>query len=253
MEEEKKNELVVVKCDYPALNKGGEAMSVEQELMADEISELGGVQLKLPKIKLGAQGNGKLEVPDATNPDESRSVKELEAVIVCALASRAKWKEGETIPECSSRNGRTSLDGKNCSACQFCKFKKMRDGEIIRPECKESRNLYLLTKEHDMPLQLQIPPSGIKAYDDFARTILSSKKTQLGTIVKITVDVKENGAKQKYNCAKFECVGRVDNGLLGEIMNTKKQIVDMINSMTVEEEFSSEDMTEVKDDGTIPF
>ena len=252
--EENKNELMVVSCAYPVLAKNDTTnMSIEQELMAEEINELGGVQLKLPKIKLGASGNGKLEVPDNDNPDESRSVKELEGVIICALASRAKWKEGETIPECSSRNGRTSLDGKSCANCQLCKFKRQADGTIVRPECKESRNLYLLTKEHSMPLQFQIPPSGIKAYDDFARTILSSKKTQLGTIVKVSVEVKENNAKQKYNCAKFESVGRVDGNLLGEILNVKKQITDMLNSMSVEEEYS--EMTEIKESegDTLPF
>lgn len=252
--EEVKNELVVANCAYPVLAKNDTTnMTIEQELMADEINELGGVQLKLPKIKLGASGNGKLEVPDNDNPDESRSVKELEGVIICALASRAKWKEGETIPECSSRNGRESLDGKICANCQLCKFKRQADGTIIRPECKESRNLYLLTKEHSMPLQFQIPPSGIKAYDDFARTILSSKKTQLGTIVKISVEVKENNAKQKYNCAKFESVGRVENNLLGEILSVKKQITNMINSMSVEEEYSEPTELEPVEDQSLPF
>jgi hypothetical protein len=252
--EETKNELVVANCAYPVLAKNDTTnMTIEQELMADEINELGGVQLKLPKIKLGASGNGKLEVPDNDNPDESRSVKELEGVIICALASRAKWKEGETIPECSSRNGRESLDGKICANCQLCKFKRQADGTIIRPECKESRNLYLLTKEHSMPLQFQIPPSGIKAYDDFARTILSSKKTQLGTIVKISVEVKENNAKQKYNCAKFESVGRVENNLLGEILSVKKQITNMINSMSVEEEYSETTELEPVEDQSLPF
>lgn len=252
--EEVKNELVVANCAYPVLAKNDTTnMTIEQELMADEINELGGVQLKLPKIKLGASGNGKLEVPDNDNPDESRSVKELEGVIICALASRAKWKEGETIPECSSRNGRESLDGKICASCQLCKFKRQADGTIIRPECKESRNLYLLTKEHSMPLQFQIPPSGIKAYDDFARTILSSKKTQLGTIVKISVEVKENNAKQKYNCAKFESVGRVENNLLGEILNVKKQITNMINSMSVEEEYSEPTELEPVEEQSLPF
>lgn len=255
--EETKNEVAVINCEYPALASATQTdMSVEQELMADEINELGGMSLKLPKIKLGASGNGKLEVPDANNPDESHSVKELEGVIVCCLASRAKWSEGETIPACSSRNGRESLDGKLCASCPFCKFHKDRDGNIVRPECKESRNLYLLTKEHNMPLQFQIPPSGIKAYDDFARTILSSKRTQLGTIVKISVEIKENGAKQKYNCAKFESVGRVDNNLLAGIMNTKKQIVTMVNSMTIEDEYSDNvEMTELKkgEEETLPF
>lgn len=254
--EENKNEVAVVNCEYPALSGANTTnMTVEQELMADEISELGGMSLKLPKIKLGASGNGKLEVPDANNPDESRSVKELEGVIICCLASRAKWAEGELIPTCSSRNGRESLDGKVCSTCKYCKFHKDKDGVIVRPECKESRNLYLITKEHNMPLQFQIPPSGIKAYDDFARTILSSKRTQLGTIVKISVDVKENSNKQKYNCAKFETVGRVDNDLLASIMETKKQIITMINSMTIEDEYYDDNMTELKkeEEDSMPF
>lgn len=255
--EENKNELMVVSCAYPALNTNTTTeLSVEEELMAAEMEELGGVQLKLPKIKLGASGNGKLDVPDNDNPDESRQVKEIEGVIVCALASRAKWNEGDTIPECSSKNGKESVDGKSCATCKLCKFTRTKDGQVIRPECKESRNLYLLTKEHNMPLQFVIPPSGIKAYDEFARTILSSKKTQLGTIVKISVDVKTNNANQKYNCAKFESVGRVEPELLGGILKVKKQITDMLNSMSVEDVYSDNStMTELSpdEDNSMPF
>ena len=246
------NEVAVIENKYPALSASVEA-SVEDELLAEEIGDLGGIALKFPRIKLGASGNGKLDVPDASNPDESRQVKEFVGVIVCAVASRAKWAEGETVPECASSDGRTSFDGKDCATCKFCKFAREKDGSLKRPECKESRNLYLVTEEHQMPLQFIIPPSGIKTYDNFARDLMSAKKTQMGTIVKITVDVKENKAKQKFNCAKFESIGRVDAELLPKFMELRNKVKSTIASMSIAEIVDDPQMVEVKEDDNLPF
>lgn len=245
------NELVNIENKYPAL-AGGISASEEDALLREELGDLGGLTLKFPRIKLGASGNGKLEIPDANNPDESSSVKEFTGVIVCATSSRAKWAEGETIPECASSNGATSFNGKACSTCKYCKFSRDKDGAIIRPECKESRNIYLITETHAMPLHFIVPPSGIKTYNDFARDLLSSKRTQLGTIVKITVDVKVNKANQKYNCAKFESIGRVEADFMPKLMELRNSIKATIDSMSIEEIVDEDTMVEVKDDN-LPF
>lgn len=246
------NEVAVIENKYPAL-AGGVSASEEDALLMEELGDLGGLTLKFPRIKLGASGNGKLEVPDATNPDESSSVKEFTGVIVCATSSRAKWAEGEIIPECASNNGTTSFSGKSCATCKFCKFGRDKDGNVIRPDCKESRNVYLITETHPMPLHFIIPPSGIKAYNDFARDLLSSKRTQLGTIVKITVETKVNKANQKYNCAKFESVGRVEADFMPKLVELRNTIKATIDSMSIEEIVDEDTMVEVKGEDDLPF
>ena len=96
--------VATVSCEYPALAVKKEA-TIEDELFAEELDALNNIRLKFPKIKLGASGNGKLDVPDAEHPDESRSVKEFEGVIVMATTSRAKWnEENPTVPECTDCN-----------------------------------------------------------------------------------------------------------------------------------------------------
>ena len=228
------NELVEVINKYPAL-AGNTEMSAEDMLLAEELDALNGVKLKFPRVKLGASGNGKLEVPDPVNADEEKSVKELTGIIVCATASRAKWEEGATVPECASNDAKVSMSGKQCATCKFCKFSRDAQGNLVRPLCKESRNLYLVTEEHSLPLHFIIPPSGIKEYNNFAASLLSSKKTQLGTIVKITVAVETNKANQKFNKAKFESVGRADPALLPKLMETRSQIMSIVSSMTIED------------------
>lgn len=244
--EEVRNELVKIEdCAYPALVKSAD-VSIEDELLSEELESLGNIQLKFPKIKLGASGNGKLEVPDADNPNESSSAKELECVIVMATTSRAKWSEGETIPDCASSNGKTSFNGQNCATCKFCKFLRSKDGTLVRPECKESRNLYVLTKEHSMPLQFQIPPSGIKTYNDFARDLLSSRQTQLGAIIKINVETKENSAKQKYNIAKFNLVGRVDAETTKRLIELRKTIAATIEATSLQDAYSEDGLQPIE-------
>ena len=246
--------VATVSCEYPALAVKKEA-TIEDELFAEELDALNNIRLKFPKIKLGASGNGKLDVPDAEQPDESRSVKEFEGVIVMATTSRAKWnEENPTVPECASNNGKTSFDGKCCETCKFCKFKRDENGKLIRPDCKESRNVFLVTKEHSMPLQFTIPPSGVKAYDDFARDLLSSRLTQLGTIVKISVDVVENSAKQKYNKAKFSVVGRVDTNTARQLLELRNQIKTTLVNSTIDDMAEDEiNPTKIEEDGTMPF
>ena len=238
---------------YPAL-AGKTEVSVEDELLAEEMEALGDIRLKFPKIKLGASGNGKLEIPDAESPEDSKSVKELECLIVMAQTSRALWGEdGALVPECASSNGKTSFDGRQCGACKKCKFTKDADGNLVRPECKESRNLYVLTKEHNIPLQFMIPPSGISEYDKFARDLLSSGKSQLGTIVKISVEVATNKANQRYNKAKFSTVGRVDTDTVKRLMELRKQIVNTISTMTITEMAEEDNVLTPIEDDTMPF
>ena len=251
---EEKMEVAVVNTEYTALAVKKE-MSVEDELFAEELEALGNIRLKFPKIKLGASGNGKLDIPDPTTPDDTRQAKEFEGVIVMATTSRARWDEATpNVPACASPNGKTSFDGKACETCQFCKFKRDNDGNLVRPDCKESRNVFLVTKEHSMPLQFQIPPSGVKEYDNFARDLLSSRLTQLGTIVRITVDVATNNAGQKYNKAKFAAIGRVDETTTKMLLDLRNQIKNTLSTMSIDDmgDDSNNGITEVKDD-SMPF
>lgn len=252
--------VATVSCEYPALAGKKEETTIEDELFAEELDALNSIRLRFPKIKLGASGNGKLDIPDALQPDESNSVKEFEGVIVMATTSRAKWNEkNPTVPECASNNGKTSFDGKCCETCKFCKFKRDENGNLIRPDCKESRNVFLVTKEHSMPLQFQIPPSGVKVYDDFARSLLSARLTQLGTIVKIGVDVVENSAKQKYNKAKFSAIGRVDGATAKMLLDLRNQIKAILLSSTIDDMVEDDAVTTttqpvaIKEDETMPF
>ena len=247
-------EVSVVTSEYPALAKA-ETVSVNDALLAEEIEALGDIRLKFPKIKLGASGNGKLEVPDPHSPEDSNSVREFEGLIVMAQTSRACWgEEGALVPECASSNGKVSFDGKQCASCKKCKFRKDENGNLVRPDCKESRNLFLLTKEHNIPLQFMIPPSGIAEYDKFARDLLSSGKSQLGTIVKITVDVAVNKNNQKYNKAKFSTVGRVDDDTIAKLLETRKQIANTLASMSITEmaDDNAVELTPVEDE-SMPF
>ena len=105
-----------------------------------------------------------------------------------------------------------------------------------------------------MPLQFTIPPSGVKAYDDFARDLLSSRLTQLGTIVKISVDVVENSAKQKYNKAKFSVVGRVDTNTARQLLELRNQIKTTLVNSTIDDMAEDEiNPTKIEEDGTMPF
>lgn len=186
-------------------------MMVEGEGFSnDELAEdMDGLHLNFPKVKIPSGGMLQFEVPgdDPENPEYSKT---LEGVILFNHASYAYWPEGSeydenTAPLCTSVDGRQGIGdpGGACAACYLNRFGTAPDGTGKGKACKNMRVLYLLRDGAFMPLQLTLPPTSIRPFNDFYSLCFASRRRgTCGSVVQIGLKKMNNG-KDDYSVATF--------------------------------------------------
>lgn len=179
----------------------------------DELAdEMDGLRLNFPKVKIPSGGMLQFEVPgdDPENPEYSKT---LEGVILFNHASGAYWQEGSeydenTSPLCSSVDGRVGIGepGGTCAVCPLNQFGSALDGSGKGKACKNMRVLYLLRDGDFMPLQLTLPPTSIRPFNDFYSLCFASRRRgTCGSVVQIGLKKMNNG-RDDYSVATFRKV-----------------------------------------------
>ncbi|SHO54163.1 hypothetical protein [Anaerocolumna xylanovorans] len=196
------NETLMETCNFnlPTMVEG-EAFTVDE--LADDMD---GLHLKFLRVKIPAGGALQFEIPgdDPENPDYK---KYLEGVILFNHASCAYWLDGEmddnTAPLCSSVDGKVGI-GEPGGTCAVCALNRFGSGENGKGKaCKNMRILYLLRDGEYMPLQITLPPTSIKPFNDFYSAVFAARRRgTCGSIVQIGLKRVENGTNT-YSVATF--------------------------------------------------
>lgn len=180
---------------------------------SDELAdEMDGLRLNFPKVKIPSGGMLQFEVP-GDDPENPEYEKTLEGVILFNHASGAYWQEGSeydetTSPLCSSVDGRVGIGepGGTCAVCPLNQFGSALDGSGKGKACKNMRVLYLLRSGDYMPLQLALPPTSIRPFNDFYSLCFASRRRgTCGSLVQIGLKRMSNG-KDDYSVATFRKV-----------------------------------------------
>ncbi len=174
---------------------------------SDELADdMDGLHLKFQRVKIPSGGALQYEIPgdDPENPDYAKS---LEGVILFNHASCAYWPDGEvdenTTPLCSSVDGKAGI-GEPGGTCAICALNRFGSGENGKGKaCKNMRVLYLLRDGEYMPLQVALPPTSIKPFNDFYNVAFASRRRgTCGSIVQLGLKRVENGSNT-YSVATF--------------------------------------------------
>lgn len=194
------------KFNLPAMVEGD---GFSNDELADEMD---GLRLNFPKVKIPSGGMLQFEIPgdDPENPEYSKS---LEGVILFNHASGAYWPEGSeydenTTPLCSSVDGKSGIGepGGTCAVCPLNQFGSALDGRGKGKACKNMRVLYLLRDGEFMPLQVTLPPTSIKPFNDFYSLCFASRRRgSCGSVVQIGLKKMNNG-RDDYSVATFRKV-----------------------------------------------
>lgn len=115
---------------------------------------------------------------------------QLVGVIIARQSTRGLWEEGNKIPLCSSLDtvtGRTRLDEhgnyttRSCAGCESDEWGSATEGDKKRKgkACKEMRRVSLMTDGAILPIQISLPPSSLKIFDQYIRDRLSVKVSDL--------------------------------------------------------------------------
>ena len=162
--------------DYRAMYPFVMPAAMESDFSAEEMAEdMDGMTMAFQRVKIPGGGTLQFEMP-SDDPDRPEYSTSLVGVILYNHASHAYWagdssEEENNPPVCSSLDGKTGIGipGGACAACQLNKFRTASKGK--GKACKNMRVLYLLRSGDYMPLQLNLPPTSIKAFQDFMREI----------------------------------------------------------------------------------
>lgn len=229
---------------------------VESSFTAEELSEdMDGLRLSLPRVKIPGGGALQFEIP-STDPDNPDYAKTLEGVILFNHAANSYWPEGEEYsdnnpPLCQSMDGKLGYGepGGLCASCAYNTFGSKGSGKA----CKNMRVLYLLRSGDYMPIQLSLPPTSLRPFNDFVnQAFLLRHRGVCSAVVQIGLKKANNGT-QDYSVATFKLLYDFEGEELNQIRayadQFREQAREMLSQRAIETQAAAAEAIEV---GTIP-
>lgn len=183
---------------------------VDGDFSADELAEdMEGVTLRFPRAKIPGGGTLQFELT-GENPDEPEYTKSIEGVLMYTHLANAYWPAGseyddDAPPMCQSVDGKTGYGtpGGMCQDCMLNQFGTDSKGGAGKA-CKNMRMLYILRSGESMPLQLALPPTSLKGYNDFvSAAFLNRQRGICSGVVQITLKKVSSGGHD-YGVAVFK-------------------------------------------------
>ena len=198
----------------------------------DLADDMDGLQMTMQRVKIPGGGNLQFEIrsDDPDNPDYERK---LVGVILYHHLANAYWPEGSEYddnvpPFCQSFDGKQGYGepGGVCAACAFNQFGSTANGS--GKACKNMRQVYLLRSGEYLPLQLSLPPTSLRPFNDFMNlAFVARRRPSYSAIVEIGLKRAESGG-YTYSVATFRKVRDLDGEDLAAVksysMNFKEQV-----------------------------
>ena len=176
----------------------------------DLADDMDGLQLTMQRVKIPGGGNLQFEIrgDDPDNPDYERK---LVGVSLYHHLANAYWPEGSEYddnvpPFCQSFDGKQGYGepGGVCAACAFNQFGSTANGS--GKACKNMRQIYLLRSGEYLPLQLSLPPTSLRPFNDFMNlAFVARRRPSYSAIVEIGLKRAESGG-YTYSVATFRKV-----------------------------------------------
>lgn len=180
---------------------------------------LGGEKLSagdLDRVKVPAGGAVSWEVPTL---DGEISMKVLEGVVVHRANRRAYWPysmedrpdDDDGRPVCQSFDGEVGLGdpGGNCAECPFNEFGSDIKGGPGKA-CKETRQLFLLTKDDLLPIAVTIPPASLANVKAYFLRLLRAQLSPSDVVTRLTIAKEKNSRGTAYGRVELTAGERLD-------------------------------------------
>lgn len=224
---------------------------VESDFSQEELSvDMDGVQMSFQRVKIPGGGALQFEIPsdDPENPDYTKT---LEGVILFHHLNNAYWPEGSefddsTTPLCASNDGKlgTGEPGGLCATCALNQY-GTASGSAGKA-CKNMRTLYLLRSGDMMPLQVTLPPTSLRPFNEFSnRSFLMRRRASFGSVVQIGLKKMNNGSND-YSVATFRRLYDFEGEQLAQIRayagSFKAQIQEMLGQRAALQQGRSQDI-----------
>ena len=144
--------------------------------------------------------------------EDNKQVKEFSGQILLHQRVNAYWEKaydetgGGVPPDCSSLDGITGLEGKDCLKCKFNQF----GSEILRDKskgsgkaCKNMMRIYIRIGQDLLPSLLIGPPTSLREYSAYAVKLTQKGKPLVIIKTKFSLESAQN--KQGIKYSKLVC------------------------------------------------
>ena len=201
----------------------------------DLADDMDGLQLTMQRVKIPGGGNLQFEIrsDDPDNPDYERK---LVGVILYHHLANAYWPEGSEYddnvpPFCQSFDGKQGYGepGGVCAACAFNQFGSTANGS--GKACKNMRQVYLLRSGEYLPLQLSLPPTSLRPFNDFMNlAFVARRRPSYSAIVEIGLKRAESGG-YTYSVATFRKVRDLEGEGLAAVKSYAANFKEQVKSL----------------------
>ena len=201
----------------------------------DLADDMDGLQLTMQRVKIPGGGNLQFEIrsDDPDNPDYERK---LVGVILYHHLANAYWPEGSEYddnvpPFCQSFDGKQGYGepGGVCAACAFNQFGSTANGS--GKACKNMRQIYLLRSGEYLPLQLSLPPTSLRPFNDFMNlAFVARQRPSYSAIVEIGLKRAESGG-YTYSVATFRKVRDLEGEGLAAVKSYAANFKEQVKSL----------------------
>lgn len=201
----------------------------------DLADDMDGLQLTMQRVKIPGGGNLQFEIrsDDPDNPDYERK---LVGVILYHHLANAYWPEGSEYddnvpPFCHSFDGKQGYGepGGVCAACAFNQFGSTANGS--GKACKNMRQIYLLRSGEYLPLQLSLPPTSLRPFNDFMNlAFVARRRPSYSAIVEIGLKRAESGG-YTYSVATFRKVRDLEGEGLAAVKSYAANFKEQVKSL----------------------
>ena len=168
-------------------------------------------------ITIAGGGAGVFKVLEPGAEETTNGVQAIEGVILASHLVNVRWghdfgtrQQGER-PICRSMDGLTGIEQEtgethSCAACPFNQFGD--DG--ARKACSNKRQLYIMREGDLLPMLLALPPSSLKAYDNYRVLASLTLRTPMNALVtRITLKNKTSAGGSEYSSPVFTAIGKL--------------------------------------------
>lgn len=200
-------------------------------------------------ITIAGGGAGVFKVLEPGAEETTNGVQAIEGVILASHLVNVRWghdygaREDGERPACRSMDGKTGVELEtgethDCDACPYNQFTE--DGG--RKVCTNKRQLYIMREGDLLPMLLSLPPSSLKAYDNYRVLASLTLRTPMSALVtRITLKNKTSANGSEYSSPVFTAVSKlpVEEGKRMEAF--ARQIMDAAQRAGIEAEDVSQE------------
>jgi len=186
---------------------------------------LGGGKLQLhnlDEIKFPSQTSTTWDIPDITQKDGFRSIKDLTCVIILWNDIRRYWETeygagDPSAPDCRSDDLETGVGdpGGECKSCEFSEWGSDTKGPGER--CKQSRELLLALPDKLLPVRLSIGPGSLKNIRQYFMQLVTSGIPYWKALTSFTLKTEKSTKDIKYPQCNVQLIEQIPEEYLASI------------------------------------